>query len=182
MTTKRKTLRFLFVAGEEKVKGFALVHQVLMELLDYDWELFLLMPSGTPKAEWPKGRVKVLGRQNREQMKKIYQEVDVLLFPSLGYESFGLTVREAIASDCFVIVSDCGGPAEAVHDNENGFIIPRGDAAALKTAVEKVLKNPAEFLNYHTRDFGDVRSYKAQAEELLALYKRVLLPVGEQKI
>lgn len=172
--TKREKIRFLFVAGEERVKGFDLVHQVLMELLDYEWELVLLMPSGTPKAEWPQGRVKVLGKQNRDEMQKIYQEIDVLLFPSLGYESFGLTVREAISSDCFVIVSNCGGPAEAVHNNKNGFIIPRGEKAALKTAVEKVLKNPAQYLNYRTKDFGDVRSYKEQAEELLGYYTKFL--------
>lgn len=169
---KRKNIRFLFVAGEEKVKGFELIHQVLMELMDYDWELIVVMPSGTPKAKWPQGRVKVLGKQSREGMKKIYQEIDVLLFPSLGYESFGLTVREAISSDCFVIVSNCGGPAEAVRNNENGFIIPRGDKAALKIAVEKVLKNPNQYLNYRTKDFGDVRSYKEQAEELIEYYMK----------
>lgn len=170
---KRKTLRFLFVAGEEKSKGFDLIHQVMMELLNYEWELILLMPNGTPKAEWPQGRVKILKKQNREQMKRIYQNVDVLLFPSLAYESFGLTVREAIRSDCFVIVSNCGGPTEAIHNGENGFIVPIGDSIALKNAIEKILNNSEQYLNYKTKYFGDIRSYQEQAEELIRYYKTI---------
>lgn len=169
----RNKLRFLFVAGEAEVKGFNLIHQALMELLDYDWELVLLMPSGSPKAKWPKNRIKILGRQNREQMKQLYKDIDVLLFPSLGYESFGLTVREAISSDCFVIVSDCGGPAEAVVNGENGTIVPRGNLEALKNAIEEILQNSSKYINYKTQNYGDIRSYKKQAEELIEMYMRI---------
>lgn len=98
---------------------------------------------------------------------------DVLLFPSLGYESFGLTVRGAISSDCFVIVSDCGGPAEAVVDGENGTIVPRGNLEALKNAIEEILQNPSKYINYKTKNYGDIRSYKEQAEELIGLYKKI---------
>lgn len=171
--SKRNKLRFLFVAGEAEVKGFNLIYKALMELLGYDWELVLLMPSGSPKTKWPKNRIKILGRQNRERMKQLYKNVDVLLFPSLGYESFGLTVREAISSDCFVIVSDCGGPAEAVVDGENGIIVPRGNLEALKNAIEEVLQNPSKYINYKTQNYGDIRSYKEQAEELIGLYKKI---------
>jgi glycosyltransferase involved in cell wall biosynthesis len=171
---KTDRIRFLFVAGEAEVKGFDLMHQALMELLNYDWELILLMPSGLPKIKWPDHRVKVLGRQDRRQMQKLYNDVDVLLFPSLGYESFGLTVREAISSDCFVIVSECGGPTEAVVNGENGFIVPRGDKNALKHTIEKVLKEPKKYKNYKTKNYGDVRSYKEQAEEVLETYKMVM--------
>lgn len=172
--TERNKIRFLFVAGEAVVKGFELIYQVLMDLLNYDWEIVLLMPSGSPKKKWPHNRARILGRQNREQMKDLYKNVDVLLFPSLGYESFGLTVREAIQSDCYVIVSECGGPAEAVVNGENGTIIPRGDAIALKKAIEKVLKNPREYIDYRTNNHGDIRSYSEQAKELIADYQKVI--------
>lgn len=170
----REKIKFLFVAGEAEVKGFNLIHQALMELLDYDWELVLLMPFGSSKTKWPKNRIKILGRQNREQMKQLYKDIDVLLFPSLGYESFGLTVREAISSDCFVIVSDCGGPAEAVVNGENGTIVPRGNLEALKNAIEEILQNPSKYINYKTQNYGDIRSYKEQAEELIEMYDKLL--------
>jgi len=54
-------------------------------------------------------------------VKTIYRKYDVMVQPSL-YESFGMTVIEAMAAGLPVICSDVGGLAEIVKDKENGFL------------------------------------------------------------
>ncbi len=50
----------------------------------------------------------------------------MLLFPT-QWKSFGLTVREALIRDVWVIATDAGGVVEDIVDGKNGNIIPFDD-------------------------------------------------------
>lgn len=65
-----------------------------------------------------------------------------LVFPSQCYETFGLTVGEAISRGVPVIVSDCTAAAELVQDGQTGLLFPAGSAASLADAILR-LQNPA---------------------------------------
>ena len=99
--------------------------------------------------------------------------MDVLLFPSLWNESFGLTVREAIARDVFVLSSDCGGPGEASCTVKRPAV-SQGDLAAFRKQLHCVLDEQETFKNYRASNTGDLRSLAAQAEELADAYRRIL--------
>lgn len=167
-------IRFLFVAGGMKTKGYDLLKDVLNELCDFEWELYLIMPNNDKLSGWKSKNIKIFGKQDREGMQYLYNNVNVLLFPTLAYESFGLTVREAIASDVFVISSRCGGPEEAIVDGENGLLFDMGDKEGFKRALLEVLNNADKYINYRTSNYGDVRSFSEQAEELLNDYDSIL--------
>ena len=100
-------------------------------------------------------------------MYTLYRKIDVLLFPSMWKESFGLMVREAIYNDVFVVCSDCGGPSEAVVNNENGLIFPMGDKEKFTECLRLLIQRKEFIKNYKTSNFGDVRTFKEQALELL---------------
>ena len=82
-------------------------------------------------------------------------------------ESFGLMVREAIYNDVFVVCSDCGGPSEAVVNGENGLIFPMGDKEKLKECLNLLIERKKLIKGYKTKNFGDVRTFREQALELL---------------
>lgn len=66
-----------------------------------------------------------------------FDDIDVLLFPSQWKESFGLTVREALAWNVWVIATDAGGVVEDLVNGENASIIPLdGDHVPLQHATE----------------------------------------------
>jgi len=61
---------------------------------------------------------------------------------SVDSEGFGLVFLEASASGRPVIGSTVAGCREAVIDGGTGFLVPSGDAAALRRAIERVCGDP----------------------------------------
>jgi glycosyltransferase involved in cell wall biosynthesis len=174
-------LRFGYVGGNEKVKGYGLVRQAFGALQRADWELILvdntlnLGFSSIDAAEWRLGgQVRVVPAYTQDTMEEFFAGIDVLLFPSQWKESFGLTVREALARDVWVITTDGGGPAEAVTDGVNGTIIPLdGQHAGLLRAIGDLLENPGRLSMYRNPRVADILDYAAQADHLRGLLGRV---------
>jgi glycosyltransferase involved in cell wall biosynthesis len=67
--------------------------------------------------------------------------IDVLVVPSIAYESFGMVILEAMKHSKPVICSDFGGMKEIVKNNSTGLVVPRGDPIYLAKALIKLLKN-----------------------------------------
>jgi glycosyltransferase involved in cell wall biosynthesis len=68
------------------------------------------------------------------------EAADVLVFPTLS-DGFGLVVVEAFAHGLPVITTESAGAAELVRHGENGLVIPAGDPAALREALQWCLDN-----------------------------------------
>lgn len=86
-------------------------------------------------------RVLFLGFQNQQQMPVIYRLANVFVLPSKGPgETWGLSVNEALACDCPVLVSSkCGCAADLVEPGINGLIFEAGDMLALKASMKKMI-------------------------------------------
>lgn len=69
---------------------------------------------------------------------KLYAEADVAVVPSDSPESFSLVCAEAQMMGLPVVATRPGGPAEVVCDGLSGFLVPAGDATALKNVIEKL--------------------------------------------
>lgn len=70
----------------------------------------------------------------------LYRRADVFVFPTLS-EGMGLVALEAMACGCPVIVTD-HGPSEVVRDGIDGFVVPAGDAEAIRVALETLYGDP----------------------------------------
>jgi len=67
---------------------------------------------------------------------------DVLALPS-RHESFGMVLAEAWACGKPVVGCRVGGVAALVDDNQDGLLVPVGDAEALAQALLRLLQNPS---------------------------------------
>jgi alpha-1,3-rhamnosyl/mannosyltransferase len=83
----------------------------------------------------------------------LYAGASAFVFPS-RYEGFGLPVLEAMSYGAPVISSDAAAVKEVSGDA--ALIFPAGDAAALATAIERVLSDPA--LSQRLRQAGLARA------------------------
>lgn len=77
--------------------------------------------------------VRFLGRVSDEALAAAYRESDVFCAPSLGGESFGMVLVEAMASGCPVVASDIPGYAEAARGA--ALLAAPGDPGALAVAL-----------------------------------------------
>jgi glycosyltransferase involved in cell wall biosynthesis len=67
-----------------------------------------------------------------------YERAAVVAAPSLR-EGYGVVAREAMAWGRPVVASAVGGLVDAVDDGVTGLLVPPGDVAALREAIERLL-------------------------------------------
>ncbi len=81
-------------------------------------------------------RVKFLGWRN--DVLRLNAACDGYVHSAL-WEGFPLAVVEAMASGCPVITTDCMGWPPGFVEGKHGFVVPTGDAMALRSAIESLL-------------------------------------------
>ena len=92
-------------------------------------------------------RVLFLGRKPHTEIARLYQAADIGLFPSIGDESFGITIAEAMAAGLPVVASHVGGIPEVVgNEGTAGMLVPPGDATAIATAIAALAGDAARRL------------------------------------
>jgi glycosyltransferase involved in cell wall biosynthesis len=65
----------------------------------------------------------------------------VLVVPSQAYESFGLTIIEAMAFGVPVVTTDVGGLPEVLGDSNAGYVCSKNDPFEFAVAIENILGN-----------------------------------------
>jgi glycosyltransferase involved in cell wall biosynthesis len=86
-------------------------------------------------------RVELRAASYRE-MPGLYEEADVVVYPTVAAEPYGLVPLEAMSSGRPVVATRCGGIPETVVDGETGWLVESGDVEALATRVEGLLAGP----------------------------------------
>jgi glycosyltransferase involved in cell wall biosynthesis len=76
-------------------------------------------------------------------MPQLYKAADVVVYPTVGEEPYGLVPLEAMSCARPVVASRSGGIAETVIDGITGYIVARGDVDAMADRVGRLLREPA---------------------------------------
>ncbi|EIX9716148.1 glycosyltransferase [Klebsiella pneumoniae] len=182
--TKHHPLRFGYVGGNTNIKGFHLIKQVFANipaeqacLIIVDNTLNLGFPSFNSHDLVGINSYEIVPAFTQEEIDEFYAGIDVLLYPTQSKESFGLTVREALIRNVWVISSDAGGAAEDIIAGENGLIIPfNNDSRDLSLAVNETIKYFADkkLSEPITLPHSHIRSFDEQFEELCNIYVEIL--------
>jgi glycosyltransferase involved in cell wall biosynthesis len=176
-------LRFGYVGGNTEIKGFHLIKKVFAELGHVNVKLVLVdnavnlgFTSYHPQDLAGIPNVEVVPAYTQHNIDAFFSSIDVLLFPTQWKESFGLSVREALARNVWVIATDAGGVVEDICVGENGYIIPFADKDdGLQQAVLNTLEyfERIPFGEAITLNATNIRFFAEQAEELVDLLKSV---------
>ncbi|WP_160167925.1 glycosyltransferase [Caballeronia insecticola] len=177
-----RTLRFGYVGGETPIKGAQLIKEAFKSLSRSDYELTVVDNArnlGMHTIEthtWKvPGKLHVVPAYTQETIDEFFAGIDVLLFPTQCKESFGMTVREALVRDVWVISTDAGGAVEDIVPGENGEIIAlKDDPSELAAAISALLDNPRRLDGYRNPHKDSIRFFDAQATELHGLLKEVV--------
>ena len=115
------------------------------------------------------------GHVSWETIADLYVQATVFVMPS-WFESFGISVIEAMAFGIPVVATTAGALPEVVEDGVTGLLVPPGDSGALATAITRLLNDAP--LRARLGAAGRERvlaRYTPEriAEQTLALYERV---------
>jgi glycosyltransferase involved in cell wall biosynthesis len=88
-------------------------------------------------------RVHFAGWQAGAALESLYAACDLVAFPSVWDEPFGLVGLEAMAHGKPVAAFDVGGVREWLVPGRTGLLAPRGDAQALAGALDELTRDPA---------------------------------------
>ena len=181
---KKDVIRFGYVGGKTKIKGVHLILDAFRKHRFPNTELVVVdnMLNVGARSFFDSDfdgveRFRIEPAYSQDTIDHFFSEIDILLFPTQWKESFGLTVREAVLRDVWVIATDAGGVSEDIIDGENGTVIP------FDSGVEELSRAIAEVCErYQAMDDGAVielpkshiRTFAEQKDELAGLYQEIL--------
>ena len=140
----------LFGRGDKEdfeLKGFDIAGKAIAALQDTRL-VFVGAPDGKhkeiaerfTKCDVPASRLRVRGFfHDRESLKRLFQEVDLLVMPSRS-EGFGLTGLEALSAGLPVLVSHNSGFGEALRSVPFGslFVVSSDEPADWTLAIKEI--------------------------------------------
>ena len=115
-------------------------------------------------------KVNFVGNIAHDKIIPYLQEADVFVLPSLN-EGMSNAILEAMACGLPIIATDTGGSRELVR--ENGMIVPKADAPALRMAIEKLVHHPdlRKTMGAASRQRAEQMNWETVAQEYLRVYE-----------
>ena len=163
-----------------ELKGFDIAGKAVAELKDTHL-VFVGAPDGKKEeiAKWfqtkcdvPAGRVRVRRFQDRESLRRLFQEVDLVVMPSRA-EGFGFAGLEGLSAGLPVLVSDNSGFGKALCRVPFGstYVVDSDDPAEWTSAIKKIFDKDrgirlkeAEILR---KSYGDEYNWAKQIKVLI---------------
>ncbi len=106
-------------------------------LQDEEYERFLRRIAADDR------RIRFCGAYPRDQVQRVLQSIDVIVVPSLCYETYSFTLHEAFAAGVPVIATAVGALPEEVKDLVNGLTFPLGDETELASKLKTIATDPS---------------------------------------
>lgn len=121
-----------------------------------------------PRLTW-------LGEVSESERTRLLRSAGVLCVPSLGGESFGVVLLEALAAGAPVVASDLDAYRRVVRNGAEALLVPPGNARELVRSLTRVLDEPqlARELAQRARERSHHFDIDALAKRYLAIYERV---------
>jgi len=153
----RARLRICFVGLVMPFKGVHTLVEALAHLavrgIDFTCEIagecttpeLLDKLNGAAAAGGFADRLAFTGFLDRTKLATLLARNNVLVFPSIVEEGFGISQVEAMASGLVVVSSGTGGAREIITDGVDGLLFTAGDGAALANQLLRLHEHPELF-------------------------------------
>jgi glycosyltransferase involved in cell wall biosynthesis len=173
----RERLRFLYVGNLGWHKGIKILLQAWSSILLSGASLRVVgRGSDIVEDELWRAGIELVGQLDTAGVAKEMSEADVLLFPSF-FEGFGRVILEGMAAGLPVIASRNTGGPDVIEEGKEGFIVPAGDAEALREKMEWAVRNQEK-----VAEMGRVAYLKAKRftwENYGEQYSKLLLSISD---
>ena len=169
---KDNKLRITCLAPARPFKGY----NILIEALDKLWSsgnhnFILRMFNAVPdKREYLNINEEGF---TQSDLKHIMSDTDILVAPSIWYETFGFTVLEALSFGVPVIVSEHVGAKDIV--GKAGIIIKAGNIDDLESTLEKLINSLETLSDLKTEaEKNKIKTWEQFVDENYQLYRKLI--------
>lgn len=136
-------LRIRYLGAQSGAKGYQLLRLALDKLWNVQQKFFLDVHFEPME---PAPYIKSHKRYSYAELEKIFDETDILVAPSIWYETFGFTVLEALSYGVPVIISGNVGAKDILVQGA-GTVIENIDAQKLFTALQNITLDKLRAMN-----------------------------------
>lgn len=179
-------LTLLSVGRLERNKGFHVLLEALARVRDRlppRWR-WLLVGQGTERARLEDQaralglleHITFVGRLDDAELHNLYEEIDLVVHPTL-YEGSSLVTLEGMIHRRPVVASAAGGIPDKVFDGRNGYLVRPGDAADLAAKLALALDQRARWPAWGDESVRIVRTtfdWPVVARQTRAAYEQML--------
>lgn len=164
---------FGFLGGPGPIKGWTQILNALRQVNEPTLQLKVVDAAQNVGLTWQgvdyktvPGDIKFVPAYTQDNLDAFFASIDILLFPSQWKESFGLSVREALLRDVWVIATNAGGPAEDLVNGVNATVIPLdGEHRHLAISIKQCYQRDG-WGSYANPRKADITTMDEQATEL----------------
>jgi len=115
------------------------------------------------------------GQIDHEQLWSKLAGFDILVMPTVWYESFGLVIQEAFASKVPLVASRIGAVEEMIRDEEDGLLVPPQNVDALHDALLLLYQEPQRLASLRAA-IRPVRTIEEHVADVIQVYQAVMKP------
>lgn len=134
-------------------------------------------PEGEDARRNAPSNVRFVGQKSRNETLKLMQSACFLVFPSVWYEGFPMTILEAAALGTPTLASNLGGRSETTIDGETGLLFESTNIDDFRNAALRLIRNP-DFCRRlgegARRRYEACYSPKRNFETLIKIYRAAL--------
>lgn len=177
-SNKNKAVIFGYLGGKSEIKGYNFIVEAFKKIQSEEIKLVIVdntttlgFSSFSPKDFDGIPNFEIIPSFKQEQMNDFYSKIDVLLYPSLAIESFGLAPREALVRNIKVIATDLGGLSEDLNCKNSFLINPR---YSLQELCDIILKVSIQYNFSEDHEYFQFNDYSEQSIELIKIYNDLL--------
>ena len=175
---------YVYAARLEQVKG---IFVLLEAFKDMPNERLILLGTG-PDEEAVKAYIREHNMKNveckgftpHEQVIEYISLAKAVIYPSLWYEGFPMTIVESLACGTPVVVSNTPNLSETIRDGVNGYAFKVGNANALK---EQIFNFPEiNTIKYRELKENAEKTYKEKYTEEIVYQNMNMIYQGDKNI
>ena len=147
---------FAIIGAVEEIKAQKIFVQAVLSFAKEELEDLEFLIIGPDQADAYYREVKtladkvpqinILGRLTREEMKAIYQKIDVVVCASME-ECLPTVITEGMMHGKVCITTEMTGMTEYITSGENGFLCKAGDAGSLWNVMKWIAEHRSELQN-----------------------------------
>lgn len=140
---KNKELKLTYLGPNKQYKGFYILVDIMKSLEVKGYREIVLNAYGdNDDYEYLPNNMKINGKYSYKQLKKIFDDTDLLLVPSIWNETFGFIALEALSYGVPVLLTDKVGSKDIVNNSViNKGIVTSVSKSEIRDEIIKIFSD-----------------------------------------